>query len=362
MAADIPSEPAVTALPLAPPPVAAYEPGSGWILTPYGRSPSRQSRALSRMLRLGVRPLVNRMRGTPTSIRTLRTAIDAAARLVRVDPRVRVEPLLDPQVEAAGPARPISGEWVFPTARTAGAPAQDGAILYLHGGGYVLCSPQTHRPITARLAIDTGLPVLVPHYRLAPEHPFPAALEDALDAYRWLLARGFSASRIVIAGDSAGGHLSASLAGEICRTGLPSPAGVVLYSPWVDLTCELSIEWDGRVADPYISPAAARRLGRLVVGTGDFDDPRLALLTCSWSNTPPFLIQVGGAEVLRPEAERLAEILTEAGAACELQVWPGQMHVFQMLNRFLPESRAAMRETARFISSVIATDHMEAVA
>jgi monoterpene epsilon-lactone hydrolase len=361
MAAEIPSEIAVTAFPVAPPPVAAYEPESGWTLTPYGRSPSRQSRAISRALRLGVRPLVNWMPGTWVSIRTLRTAIDAAARLMRVDPRVRVEALLDPQVESAGPGRPISGEWVFPTARNA-APAQDGAILYLHGGGYVLCSPQTHRPITARLAIDTGLPVLVPRYRLAPEHPFPAALEDALDAYRWLLARGIPASRIVVAGDSAGGHLSASLAGEICRTGLPSPAGVVLYSPWVDLTCELSTERDRQVADPYISPAAARRLGRLVVGTGDFQDPRLALLTCSWSNTPPFLIQVGGAEVLRPEAERLAEILTQAGAACELQVWPGQMHVFQMLNRFLPESRAAVRETARFITSVLAADEMNAVA
>src|SRR3954469_24644262 len=126
MAAEIPSEHAVTALPAAAPPVAAYEPDSGWSLTPYGRSPSRQSRALSRMLRLSVRPLVNRLRGTPASIRTLRTAIDAAARLVKVDPRVRVETLLDPQVESAGPGRPVSGEWVFPTARTTGAPAPDG--------------------------------------------------------------------------------------------------------------------------------------------------------------------------------------------------------------------------------------------
>jgi epsilon-lactone hydrolase len=354
MDTELPSESAaaVTALPIA----LAVETDTGW--TPCDQSPSGQSRAVSLLLRLGLRPLVKQLRGNPISIWTARIAADAAGRLVRVDPRVRVEPLLDPQVESGGSTRPVSGEWVYPASEE----TADGAILYLHGGGYVLCSPQTHRSITTRLAIDTGLPVLVPRYRLAPEHPFPAALEDALDAYRWLLARGIPASRIVVAGDSAGGHLAASLVGEICRTDLPSPAGVVLYSPWVDLTCELSTEWDQRVTDAYISSATARRLGRLVAGTCDFADPRLALLTCSWSNTPPFLIQVGGAEVLRPEAERLAEILTEAGSTCEIQVWPGQMHVFQMFNRILPESRAAMRETARFISSVLAASHMEAVA
>jgi acetyl esterase/lipase len=311
-------------------------------------APSRQSRAIARILRLGVRPIANQMRGNALSIRTVRTALDAAARLLRVDPRVRVEQLYDPQIHRSG--TPVRAEWVHRVEDQ----VPESAILYLHGGGYVLCSPQTHRPITSRLALDTGVPVLVPHYRLAPEHPFPAALNDALAAYQWLLAHGIPASRIVVAGDSAGGHLAASLVAEIGRTGLPSPAAAILFSPWVDLSCELSLEWDKWIADPYISPAMARRVSRLVVGTAEFTDPRLALLDCPWTAAaPPFLIQVGGAEVLRPEAEKLAGLLNAAGVPCELQVWPGQMHVFQILNRFLPESSAAMRETSQFIAAAL---------
>ncbi|MBO2460430.1 alpha/beta hydrolase [Actinomadura violacea] len=314
--------------------------------------PSVRSRAISGALRLGVHPLMHRVPGHAGSIRTARSAVDAASLLMRTGSRVRIVPLDDPRIESGGD-RPVRGEWVV--ARDASEAPAEGAVLYLHGGGYVVCSPRTHRPITARLAVDTGLPVLVPRYRLAPEHPFPAPLEDAVAAYRWLLDRGVPASGIVVAGDSAGGHLAAALAGEICRTGLPSPAGIVLFSPWVDLTCELSTQEQQRARDPYISAYAARRVARLVVGPAGFDDPRLALLTCAWTDTPPVLIQVGGAEVLRPEAEALAEALTAAGADCELQVWKGQMHVFQMLNRVLPEASAAMRDVARFVSSVTAT-------
>ncbi|MGH3389838.1 MAG: alpha/beta hydrolase [Actinomadura sp.] len=316
--------------------------------SPYDRRPSMQSRAISRALRLGLRPFVNRLPGHPVSIRTARTAVDAAARLFRSDPRVRVEPLIESKAKTDG-TRPVTGEWVTPV-EPQGDP---GAILYLHGGGYVFCSPRTHRPITTCLAIDNGLPVLVPRYRLAPEHPFPAALDDAVDAYRLLLAHGIPGSRIVVAGDSAGGHLAASLAGEVGRLDLPIPAGIVLHSPWVDLTCELSAEREELCRDPYVSLTAARRAGRLYVGKGDFTDPRLSLLTCEWTIVPPFFIQVGGGEMLRGEAERLAEVLTDAGATCELQIWAGQMHVFQMLNRVLPEARAAMLETARFISKAM---------
>ncbi|MFD0685800.1 alpha/beta hydrolase [Actinomadura fibrosa] len=316
----------------------------------HDRSPSVRSRALSGAIRLGVRPFVHRVPGHAGSIRTARSTVDAASLLMRHTQRVRILPLHDPQVETGRRERPVTGEWVV--TREAEEVPTDGAVLYLHGGGYVVCSPRTHRPITSRLALDTGLPVLVPRYRLAPEHPFPAPLEDAVAAYRWLLARGVPASGIVVAGDSAGGHLAAALAGEICRIGLPSPAGVVLYSPWVDLTCELSTQAQSRARDPYISAHSARRVARLAVGPAGFEDPRLALLTCPWTDTPPVLIQVGGAEVLRPEAEALAEALTAAGADCELQVWRGQMHVFQMLNRVLPEASAAMRETARFIRAV----------
>jgi acetyl esterase/lipase len=315
----------------------------------YERSPSVRSKAISGAIRLWTRPFVHRIPGHARSIRTARSTVDAASLLLRPSQRVRVRQVVDPQVESGRLRRSVRGEWVV--SRDAEESPRTGAILYLHGGGYVFCSPRTHRPLTSRLALDTGLPVFAPRYRLAPEHPFPAPLEDAVAAYRWLLDRGVPAEGIVLAGDSAGGHLAAALTGEICRTGLPRPAGTVLFSPWVDLTCELSVQAQRLVRDPYISATTARRMARLIVGPAGFDDPRLA---CPWADTPPFLIQVGGAEVLRAEAEALAEALDAAGTHCELQVWKGQMHVFQMLNRVLPEADAAMADADRFIRSVVA--------
>jgi epsilon-lactone hydrolase len=125
---------------------------------------------------------------------------------------------------------------------------------------------------------------------------------------------------------------------------------VVLFSPWIDLTGELALTSPMLRRDPFIVPTVATRFGRLYVGTGDWNDPRLSLLTCASADLPPFLIQVGGIEVLRDEAEKFAEALAQAGADYELQVWPGQMHVFQMFNGLIPEASEAMREAARFIS------------
>ncbi len=315
---------------------------------PFVQSPSSQSRALATAVRLGVRPFAGRIKGRSASIRLWRSLLGASSRCLRPDPRVIVQPIIDPCIEDPEVRRPVRGEWLRPP----GGSARDGAILYLHGGGYAICSPKTHRVITTRLAMDTGLPVLAPDYRLAPEHPFPAAFEDTLDAYRLLLARGVPHDRIIIAGDSSGGHLATALTAEACRTGLPSPAGVVLFSPWVDLTGELAKAAALRYRDPYIEPTVASRFGRMYVGAGDWSDPRLSLLDCDDADLPPFLIQVGGIEVLREEAERLAEVLAEAGTRFDLQVWPGQMHVFQIFNRLLPEADRAMREAARFIRDV----------
>jgi epsilon-lactone hydrolase len=321
-------------------------------IPPFARTPSSQSRVLTTAVRLGVRPFTGRVKGRSVSIRFWRSLLGAGSRCLRPDPRVSVEPMIDPCIEDPDVRRAVRGEWLRPPTST----DSHGAILYLHGGGYAICSPRTHRVITARLAMDTGLPVLAPDYRLAPEHPFPAAFEDVLDAYRLLLARGFAPEHIVIAGDSSGGHLATALTAEACRTGLPTPGGVVLFSPWVDLTGELAMASKMRRRDPYIDPAVATRFGRLYVGAGDWTDPRLSLLTCPSEELPPFLIQVGGIEVLRAEAEALAEALDEAGSPFDLQIWPGQMHVFQIFNRMLPEADAAMREAGRFIRGIIGAD------
>lgn len=332
-----------------------YDPTPAYDLTrpydparPYARAPSTQSRALATAVRLGIRPLSGRIRGGPGSIRLWRTLLGAGSRCLRADPRVAVEAFHDPGTGVPDVRRPVRGEWLTPP----GGGDADSVLLYLHGGAYAICSPRTHRVITTRLAMDTGLPVLAPRYRLAPEHPFPAAFEDALDAYRVLLAR-VPAERIVVAGDSSGGHLAAGLAGEACRAGLPAPGGVVLFSPWIDLTGRLATGSAMRRHDPFITPEVATRFGRLYVGSGDWNDPRLSLLECASADLPPFLIQVGGIEVLREEAESFAAALAAAEAEYELQVWPGQMHVFQMFNRLVPEADEAMREAARFIHQAL---------
>jgi monoterpene epsilon-lactone hydrolase len=321
-------------------------------IPPFVRTPSSQSRVLSTAVRLGVRPFAGRIKGRSATIRFWRTLLGAGSRCLRPDSRVSVEPIIDPCIEDPDVKRPVRGEWLRPP----GSSNRQGAILYLHGGGYAICSPRTHRVITARLAAESGLPVLVPDYRLAPEHPFPAAFEDTLDAYRLLIARGVPPERIIIAGDSSGGHLATALTVEACRTGLPAPGGVVLFSPWVDLTGELAMASTMRHRDPYIDPAVATRFGRLYVGAGDWSDPRLSLLTCPSEELPPFLIQVGGIEVLRAEAEALAAVLEQAGSPFDLQIWPGQMHVFQIFNRMLPEADEAMREAGRFIRKVVGDD------
>jgi monoterpene epsilon-lactone hydrolase len=350
--------------------------------------PSPQSQVLVHTLRFGLRPirpiLLRAHGGMPISvpIGILRAALAGGSRFVPLDRRVRVEPLTKKRSSRSSgssdpsddiPPPPIDGEWVRTvdgaggeaangTSNGATNGATNGALLYLHGGAYVFCSPRTHRVLTSRLAVDTGLPVLAPKYRLAPEHPFPAALDDALAAYQWLLAQGIPAGRIVVAGDSAGGHLAATLAAELCRTGRPAPAGIVLFSPWADLTCELSLEWDRECRDPYIVPALGRRFGMLYAGEHDFEDPRLALLRCTTTGLPPFLIQAGGADALRSDAEHLADVLTEIGVSCELQIWSGQMHVFQVLHMLLPEARAAMREAGRFVRTVIGAEPASAAA
>lgn len=307
-------------------------------------APSRQARAIAGALRLGWRPVIDHLDGRFVALSLWRAALDTGTRLLRPDPGVHIEQVRGIPVD--GTAASLGGEWVRPRA------PEHGAVLYFHGGGYAFCSPRTHRMVTSRLAADTGLPVLAPRYRLAPEHPFPAAFDDGIAAYRWLLAEGVAPARIVIAGDSSGGHLAAAVVGEVCRRGLPSPAGVTLFSPWVDLTCELSGETDQECHDPFLSPAMARHFGRLYVGDhDDWTDPRLALLDCGGLELPPFLIQVAEKEALRGEAERLAEALTATGNSCELQVWPGQIHAFQILSRVFPEAGAALREAAGFIRS-----------
>ncbi|KZB83319.1 alpha/beta hydrolase [Amycolatopsis regifaucium] len=238
----------------------------------------------------------------------------------------------------------VRGEWVCGPGVTDG----DAVILYVHGSGYALCSPRTHRGLTTRVSAGTGLPVFACEYRLAPRHRFPDAADDVRAAYDRLVEQGHE--RILVAGDSAGGHLAVDLAAQLIREHKAPPAALALFSPLFDVTFSLAAERERMRPDPMISAAAAARLVGLYTVDADLASTRLRFAFDDIKGFPPTLIQAGGLEMLAADAIELARALRRAGADCELDVVPGQMHVFQALTRFVPEARPAMDRACRFLT------------
>jgi epsilon-lactone hydrolase len=239
----------------------------------------------------------------------------------------------------------IVGEWV----RAPGLPAKQGAIYFVHGSGYALCSPRTHRRLTSWLSRLTGLPVFAVDYRLAPRHRFPTAADDVRAGWDWLTRR-VTADHIVIVGDSAGGHLAVDLLLQP-DVAVNRPAALVLFSPLIDLTFGLAAARDELRRDPAIRAVDAARLVALYSGSVDPAHQRLALDVAGGPPLPPTLIQAGGAEMLVADARHLAADIRAGGGSCELQVWPDQVHVFQALPRLSPEAAKAMAHVGRFIDT-----------
>jgi acetyl esterase/lipase len=226
-------------------------------------------------------------------------------------------------------------------------------LLYLHGGGYILCSPDTHRPMISTLAKKSGMRALVIDYRLAPEHPFPAAVDDALKAYRWLLANGTDAKSIVVAGDSAGGGLTLALLLALRDLGEPLPAGAALMSPWTDLAMSGWSHITHRKLDPMITIDGALIGARHYLGHANPTTPLASPLYGEYQGLPPLFIHVGGNEILLDDSLRLAERAQAAGVTVDLKIWPGLPHVFQAA-QFVPEARKALEEMAGFLRDIIA--------
>jgi acetyl esterase/lipase len=308
--------------------------------SPVPTTPSVQSRALAQLMMNGVRPIGDRLRITRgPALQMVREAFDAVS-LTPVPRGTRFSPV---DVDTRDGA--VRGVWV--TGRRADDRA--GVLLYLHGGGFVFGSRKTHRHFVAALSAATGRPALLLDYRRAPEHPFPAAADDAIAAYRWLLAAGYRPDQIVVAGDSAGGHLAAGLLADLSRRRLPMPAAAVLFSPFLDLTCAELDDRDAVRRDPFIPPQRARECGRSYAGEHALDGRRLNVLGASKRRWPPMLIQAGDTECLLGDSERMTESMRAAGGHCELQVWPGQVHVFPAFYPVLPEGRAAIRYVGDFV-------------
>jgi epsilon-lactone hydrolase len=243
----------------------------------------------------------------------------------------------EPEGVAYEDAPAVGGLWAKP----AGA-REDAVILYLFGGGYTISSPSSRRKFAGHLARAAGTGALVPDYPLAPEHPFPGALECALSAYRFLLSGGFDPGRIVVSGDSSGGGLAAAALLALKQAGLPLPAGAVPISPWADLACTGQTLETLSSVDLTVTKDGLQRMAGDYLGGADPRNPLASPIFGDFSGLPPLLVIVGGAEGLLDDAVGLARQAAIGGADVMLRIWAGMQHVFPIYAGFLPEADAAI--------------------
>lgn len=250
-------------------------------------------------------------------------------------------------VNEAGPRGRVRGEWV-------GGRAEPGTpmLYYIHGSGYIGCSPRSHRGLVSELSRRLGFSAFSVAYRRAPEHRFPAAQDDILNGFLWLLEQGHSPGDIVIAGDSAGGHLALGLCGRLREMRIAQPRAVIGFSALVDPTWTTAIECERTVHDSLASARDARRLVGLYTAGADLADPRLDVISTVGPDLPPMLLQAGAREMLSADSEYYGRALNAAGGRCEVQIWPGMFHVFQIAYPYLPEARAALDSVQRFVASL----------
>ncbi len=260
----------------------------------------------------------------------------AAAKYIRLPEKCQIT-----QVDIGG----LPAEWVHWKGADSGR-----VILYLHGGGYVLCSPRTHRDLVCRIARASGARALSIEYRRGPEHPHPAAVDDAVAAYLWLLKKsGIDPKRIAVMGDSAGGGLTLVFLQTLRDRKIPLPACAVCMSPWADLTCSGETHKTNRRKDPVLPAPVLPGFARLYAPGGDLSRPSVSPLFGDFASLPPILIHVGTDEILLDDSHRVTEKARQAGTAVELKIWPRMIHVFQAMAFMLPQARQAIREIGAFV-------------
>jgi monoterpene epsilon-lactone hydrolase len=266
-----------------------------------------------------------------------RAQYERAEKVFPTPPDVKVERVNVP----AAPA-----EWLRPPSAVPGR-----VVLYLHGGGYVIGSPRSHRHLAAAIAGAAGASALLLDYRLAPEHPFPAAVEDATAAYRWLLDQATAPEHIVIAGDSAGGGLTVATVLALREARVPLPAGGVCISPWLDLTCSGASYATKAAADPIVRRAGVEEMARAYLGATPPRTPLASPLFADLRGLPPLLIHVGSDEVLLDDAVQLAERAKAAGVDATLEIYDRMIHVWHWFLPMLDEAQTAVEAIGRFVRS-----------
>jgi epsilon-lactone hydrolase len=309
---------------------------STWNASPGGTATLISFRA--RLVRLMSRQYFKRI--TPDSdVAELRKSWDELSSKLKVASGVRLrEAVVDP----------LACEWLVPD-KCDDAPA----ILYLHGGIYMLGSANTHRRMVSFIARESGMRALIPNYRLAPENPFPAAIEDATFIYRKMLEQGIAPDRIAIGGDSAGGGLTMATLLALKTAGDPLPAAAFLMSPWLDLAAEGETLVTRATKDPWFDPDNMPEMVRRYCGDRDPKDPLISPLYGDLQGLPPVLIQVGDHEILLSDSTRMTDRLSSAGVPVTLQIWPEMWHVFQYFVGQMPESLRAIKDVAGFLKKHI---------
>jgi acetyl esterase/lipase len=302
---------------------------------------SVRARLVFAAARLMVRPLLTYWPLTSWAIRPL-CLLEAAAGLLPAPCGVQVE-----RVSFGG----FVGEWVRPAPTE--APGEPGVVLYFHGGAFVTCGVATHRYEVAMIAQACGLPVLSVAYRQLPTVRLSGSVEDCLSVYRSLLAEGFDPARIVLAGDSAGGYLAFATALAALAEDLPAPAGIVALSPWLDFDSTTKLAHPNAARDAYAPVVRLAELARLLGAEFVEGVPDPSPVNQDLTGLPPVLLVASESEVLRCDAELMADRLADADVPVTLQVWAGQIHAFPVLGNLLPESRAAIHGIATFIRALV---------
>jgi epsilon-lactone hydrolase len=290
------------------------------------------------LVRLGLRWIFKRRMGSSTTLEEVRQSIDGHLKWIPNPPKGTETTVVD----AGGvPAVRI----VTPASRP------DHYVLFLHGGGHVAGSPALYRDFTWRIANVTRTCVLCIDYRLAPEHPFPAAVEDAVTAYRSMLADGADPGRIAFMGDSAGGGLVFATLLRLRDEGVTLPAAAVALSPWTDLALTGPSMRANAKADPFLPVSETQRLADAYLAGADPRTPYASPLYGDPRGLPPTLIHVGCDEILRDDSVRMAERMRAAGCAVEIEVWPRMPHVWHLFWRVMPEAERAIKRIGAFVKS-----------
>ena len=238
----------------------------------------------------------------------------------------------------------VPAEWIWAPGVSKGS-----VMLYLHGGGYVLGSMRTHRVMLAHLSRASGFSVLGLEYRLAPEHPFPAPVEDTLAAYRWLLSRGYDPRKIVLGGDSAGGGLVVAAMVAMRYVGEPLPAAGVCISPWVDMEATGQSFVTNATSDPSVAKDRILRIASLYLAGKSPQAPLASPVHADLRGLPPLLVQVGSIETLLEDAKALTQRAQAAGVLAEWEVWEDMPHVWHHFAPILPEAQQAIARIGEFV-------------